>query len=212
MPKKTLNVYADPYGALDHEGRPAHACPTDPTHTPGARRWVGAGLSAETKLVDKLYDDVAKAVAGGLHEHPQDTVFAFETEPVTLPSTPYYRERIRHGELIPADEKTAREAGATALKRWQAMVTKDVDAAAVPKAMLAASRAAAIGRWHAEHEEFPDWADDDDKKAFADAQDKAAAAKAAAPTPAAQPGAPPVAKTTDAPASLARSSSAAKES
>lgn len=156
MPKKTLSVYADPYAALDHEGRPAHACPTDPQHTGEIRRWVGAALSSKTRLVDRqdLDENVGKSVDAGLHEHPQETVFEFapfesstpsEGEdviggPITLPETPYYLERIRHGELIAADVKTAKKAGSKFSE---------------PKALIAASRAASIAKWFAQHEEYP---------------------------------------------------------
>lgn len=195
MPKKTLSVYADPFAALDHEGRPAHACPTDPSHTGTERRWVGACLSAETALHDISRDEkLSFVVAAKLHEHPQTTVFDHDEKAIELPATQYYRARLRDRSLIPADAKTAREVG---------IEFSD------PKARIEASRAKAIVDWYAQHEEFPPFASDDEKKAFADALAKAEAEKAAAEEAAKKAvGAPakPAPKTTEAPASPARPS------
>jgi hypothetical protein len=73
------------------------------------RRWVGAKLKAtetraqESERVGKL----AQVVVESEHQHH----WAFATEPVSIPFSDYYVERIRHGELIAADAATAGRAG-----------------------------------------------------------------------------------------------------
>ncbi len=100
MPK-TLVVYSNPYLHVDHEGRPAGAVPTDPEHTGTERRWVGARLCPKRTQVTKVSPDRS------LHESEQNTVFSFDDEPVTVPFTHYYLERIRQGELVAANAPTA---------------------------------------------------------------------------------------------------------
>ena len=162
MPLKTLRVFADPYAALDHEGRPAHACPTDPAHTGPERRWVGAKLHADTAL-KKLDAATHEAVRAGLHEHPQDTMFEFSDEAEELPRTPYYLARLKHGELIAADAETARAAGV----RFED-----------PELVLARSRLKAIRHWKAEKGALPPFATDADGKLL----EQLEAAEKAAPT------------------------------
>jgi hypothetical protein len=171
MPLKLLRVYADPYGALDHEGRPAHVCPKE-LPTSAHDRWVGAHLHADTKL-KQVDAHVLESVRAGLHEHPQDTLYDFDEAPVELPVTPYYLQRIKHGEIVAADAATAREAG-----------VKFED----PQLVIARSRMKAIRHWRREHGAIPPFATEADARLLAqieDAEQKAAAqpleaAKAAA--------------------------------
>lgn len=130
---KMLRVYPNPYVFVDGDGRLAGTCPTHAIpggHTPGQRRFVGAALQA-TVLEQ---GDPEKLVP-----HVQDTTVDFHVEPVEVPDTPdfYYRQRIMHGELVVADEATAKALG------------RDFED---PARVLAHARIAAIVRFKAEHD------------------------------------------------------------
>lgn len=100
MPAKTLRVLPNPYLHLDHEGRPSSAVPVDPGHNPG-RAWVGAHLCVTVLTKDKQG-----------FATDQDTWFEFDlAEPAEVPNTHYYAHAVRHGQLIAADEATARTVG-----------------------------------------------------------------------------------------------------
>jgi hypothetical protein len=101
----TLRVYPNPYVHLDHEGRPAGACPVDPAHQPDRRAWVGASLDREKTVITD------EPQAGERRSPTQVTVFAFACEVQELPASAYYLDRLRDGELIAADAATARMAG-----------------------------------------------------------------------------------------------------
>src|SRR5688572_8192428 len=103
LPKRTLNVLANPWIHLDHQGRPAGATPMDVG--PGQKVFVGAELDTEqTQIVDR-------PGRGELRSHVQDTVWKFSDEPAVVPATPYYIRRLRSGELLAADKQSARIAG-----------------------------------------------------------------------------------------------------
>jgi hypothetical protein len=130
----TVRVYPNPYVHLDHEGRPAGACPADPAHQPDRRAWVGATLDREKTV---MTDEPAP---GERRSPTQVTVFAFRAEVVELPDTPYYLDRIRDGELFAADARTASMVG-----------IPFVD----PAALLRRARERAEGAWRALYEETP---------------------------------------------------------
>jgi hypothetical protein len=133
---KTLRVYANPWQHLDHEGLPAGACPCDPDeHTP-ERRFVGATLKAEVSRKA----DPARGISSR-----QRTTFAFSDEPVTVPDTNYYRAAVNRGELIAADEATAKACGFAK------------DGFRDPKKVLASEKRAACERFRAETGEAPPW-------------------------------------------------------
>lgn len=104
--KRELVVFANPWVALDHKGRACGACACDPVHHTPDRRFVGAEVDMErTKLLrNPRPGDVLRSV-------PQDTVWKFDTGPVKLPITGYYKDKIRKGDLIAADAETAALAG-----------------------------------------------------------------------------------------------------
>lgn len=102
-------VVPNPWLSLDSMGHPCAVVPIDPFKHGTGRRWVGARLvanevrSRETARIAGLTQIVAEA------EHTHD--WQFETGPVRIPISDYYLERIRHGELIAADEFAAQKAG-----------------------------------------------------------------------------------------------------
>lgn len=106
MTLRTIKVYPNAYGALDSSGRPRAALPYEPTGdgvtTFDARRFVGATL--KTKVLEKF-------PRGDARESVQENTFEFSDQETTLPATTYYLDALRRGELLPADEDTARTAG-----------------------------------------------------------------------------------------------------
>lgn len=110
--QQTLRVVPNPYCHLDEDGEPAGACPADPAHAGGARRWVGAVLDTErTKLLDR--DSEGRKIRRPKWDTTgtdQITKFKFSADVVELPQSVYYLDRIRDGELIAADEETSRKA------------------------------------------------------------------------------------------------------
>lgn len=139
---RMLRVLANPYAAVDHEGRLCGACPThsiEGGHTPGRREFVGAALNREKTKV------VSQGNPTSLAFHEQDTHWAHSPDVVEVPATPdhYYRQRLMHGDILPADKATAEYAG---LKFEE------------PAVALAGLRKAAIDRWVAMYGEKPAFA------------------------------------------------------
>lgn len=118
--KKTLTVFANPYGHLDHEGRLAGRFQLDPTHAGGSFQFIGAKFHAEhTKITEVFPDGDARG------SHTQDTVYEFGSEVVTIPDSTYHQDAIRNGEIFAAEAdgsipwvKLAR-ARLNALAKWQ---------------------------------------------------------------------------------------------
>jgi hypothetical protein len=143
-PKRELRVFANPYSALDHEGRPAGAYPYDPIeHHGDDLMYVGA-----TRHVKKIADAHPKGLHGVIHDRTWD----YATEATTIPNTLHYRRGIQHGDLVPADLETHMEAG---LPRE---TFRD------PIEVLREKRAGALAHHEREHGETPDglgshWAD-----------------------------------------------------
>lgn len=130
-----VKILPNPWHSLDHEGRPAGACPRErmPNQAPGSHQgYVGA----------VLYATVPVALEPGHQGTPsQDTVWHFSKEPVAYADPrAYYRKALQNGEVIAADEKSAAAAGLKFLP---------YDAA------LAASRAEAVAKWRAAFNEDP---------------------------------------------------------
>ncbi len=137
LPRKaapTLRAYPNPYKALDHEGRPASAVLCDPVdHVPYGsdaemRRYVGATL-----VVEELKP------AGRHTPAVHDRGWEFAFEPVVLPKTDYYRQRIFHGDLVAADVAT-----------WVA-IGGDRASFRDPLVVLAEAKESAIGHHVREH-------------------------------------------------------------
>lgn len=111
VPAPFLMVLPNPWTFIDHLGRPAGTCPCDPfEHRPNPGAKVGARVS-EVKVqraqqTRRIGGRETVAVPGDFYP-----IWEFETEPVRLPNTGYYRDRIRERELIPTDQRTAALAG-----------------------------------------------------------------------------------------------------
>lgn len=167
MAKKFLLVYPNPFLHVDHDGYPNCACPCDmPEHTGmTVRRFVGAKFDqTNTFLLETLTEEEL------LYRNArQQTRFAFEfAEPTKLPVTEYYKDRVRGGELIAADETTARIGGVAYVE---------------PKQVLADAKAHALKHWAALHgpDEEPELIDAHDKAIEALGVKPAAIATEAAP-------------------------------
>lgn len=180
MAKKrtTLSVHCNPWHALDHEGRPAGRFPKE-----RSRETVLHQGYVAVECVASAPEKLPPGHQGTPH---QDTCWHFSREAVEVPATKYYLDALKHREILPADEKTAKLAlGPLATFRPLDIVLEE-------------EKLAAYAKWHAcfnEHPEFVepfarpkpngtdapiDVAEKAAKKIVADAKDKAdAAAKAA---------------------------------
>lgn len=141
---RMLRVYGNPYLMVDHEGRLCGACPThsiEGGHTPLRREFVGSKLNADKTKITSKGDPTS------LTFHEQDTHWAHSPEVVEVPATPdhYYFQRLVHGDLIPADKKTAEYAGL----RFEE-----------PADVFARLRKAAVAKWVAMYGEEPAFASD----------------------------------------------------
>jgi hypothetical protein len=97
-----LVVYPAPFAALDAEGMPAGAVRFDPpTGRAGEVHFIGCARTH--KVVER------RRRADG-RQSLYTTAFQFEIAPHPIPHTDYHVQRIRHGELIAADESTAKRA------------------------------------------------------------------------------------------------------
>lgn len=102
MPSATLRVLANPWQHLDHEGLPAGACACDPDEHNPNRAFVGAKLKAtETRKADPKRGITAR----------HRITFEFSDEVQEVPNTLYYRRACHRGELIAADQETAKACG-----------------------------------------------------------------------------------------------------
>lgn len=130
----TLVVWANPYLVLDHLGRPAGACSRErlPMHVNSHPGYIGCECVASAP---------EKLPPGHAGTPDQDTCWHFSRQPVTVPDNPYYRQKLRYGEVFPADEKTARTCG---------MKFVPLDEA------VSAAKAAAVARWESYFGEKPE--------------------------------------------------------
>ena len=104
---RNLRVYANPYLAFDHEGRPASPVPFEPDMDNGDThvRYVGA-----TRHVTELRKANENLGIPALHDHAWD----FSPEPQLVPNTDYYRRAVKSGELIAADVQSWTASGCDA--------------------------------------------------------------------------------------------------
>lgn len=104
-----LLVLPNPGHTKDHLGRPACAIPADPLEHTSFRRWIGAKPKTSVKR-----PKVTRMIGGQLTtlvEADYDIEWEFSATPVEIPNTGYYRDRLKEGSLLPADEATAKAAG-----------------------------------------------------------------------------------------------------
>jgi len=106
MAQRTLRVHANPWASLDHEGRPAGHCAFErqPQHVNNHQGYVACECVAS---------EPEKLPLGHAGTPDQDTCWHFSKEPVEVVDgiLGYYRRCLRDGDILPADEKTARVAG-----------------------------------------------------------------------------------------------------
>lgn len=130
---QTLAVYPNPFAAFDGSGIPCGVCPRDPeADAGGPGRFVGARI--DPKRTEVLQDFAALhtkrygAKLGALvakHEirsPRQKTVYEYmgiassdpdlgaklaAKDPIEIPATKFYKDRLREGALLPADAATA---------------------------------------------------------------------------------------------------------
>jgi len=111
---KRLKVLPNPWSCIDHLGRPCGVVPCDPVeHVQAQRRWVGAKPKAVQTAPRVAH--MVKTTLVVVQEAQHDLTWSYSTEPVEVPNTPYYRERVKQGDLIAADLATA---NACNLKRF----------------------------------------------------------------------------------------------
>ena len=143
---KLLRVVANPFVAVDHEGRPAAAVGCDPLyHTPD-RRHVGARHAAEL-LVSRNPVDAVK-VSGDDRLPIHDIWFEFDHEVQVVPDSHHYRRQLdpsKGGQpaILPADKATADKIG-----------LPFVD----PSHVIVETARVVIACHLADHGELPDWA------------------------------------------------------
>lgn len=118
LPKKTIRVLPNPWGFIHHETGPQGHCHEDTGGRGSDPRYVGCDFDADKTVVVKAWES-DKDNAGTRHNE-QVTCFKFPAlsadlvtpakgfeEGIELPKTPYYLDRLRDGDLIPADARTA---------------------------------------------------------------------------------------------------------
>jgi hypothetical protein len=128
LPKKTLRVLPNPWGHIHPELGPQSACPIDNGGRGGDRLWVGAEVDPERSEPSR---EPGKGDTSGRGAR---AVFRFTDDAVTVPRSPYYLDRLRDGDLVPADGETLQLVGEGNCRF----------------ASLAAARAAGIAKFEAE--------------------------------------------------------------
>jgi hypothetical protein len=118
---KSFRVYPNPWSAHDKDGIPCGMCPRDPdADAGGPGAYVGATVdSARTEVLQKLEkgDDIRSArqktvylYMGVTSSDPELASKLLALEPIDLPSTKYYRDRVAEGSLLCADKTSAETA------------------------------------------------------------------------------------------------------
>lgn len=104
---RTLSVYANPYCATDHKGRPAGAFPHKPNLVHGDSHVMHVGA---TRTAEQVRDPVM--IAGFVvQEAEHDRSFDFRPEVFEVENDDHYHRAIRSRELIAADKEAWLEAG-----------------------------------------------------------------------------------------------------
>lgn len=105
-PRRHLRVYPNPYKHVDEQGRPNFAVACEPVGNGVTsfddRSWIGATLTATPVAVFAPGD-----ARSSIHDH----AWTFSDDPVVVTASDYHKRAIRAGELIAADETTAKDAG-----------------------------------------------------------------------------------------------------
>lgn len=125
---QVLRVMPNPFVAFDRDGDPCAVVPRDPDDGGGPLQFVGARLDRERT---KKLQDFGRSKFGDnerfeIRSAKQSTKYSYmgvasddrglaaqlaTKDPIDLPSTKYYKARLKEGSLIPADEATAKRVG-----------------------------------------------------------------------------------------------------
>lgn len=116
LPKKTIRVFPNPWGFIHHETGPQGHCHEDTGGRGSTPRYIGAEICPDKTHQVTDYDESDPGETRlNVHEiHWRfPTLNATLTGPseefkngIELPKTPYYLDRLRDGDLIPADERS----------------------------------------------------------------------------------------------------------
>jgi hypothetical protein len=129
-----LRVLPNPFAALDANGMPSGAVRYDPeVGRPGVVHYIG--VEVERKPID----DKANLQRAPREQH-REVTYVWAQRPVEIPATAFHVDLVRTGQILAADQPTAR-----ACKIWF------VD----PAKALEQARAQAIEKWRAERGEKP---------------------------------------------------------
>jgi hypothetical protein len=115
LPKKTIRVLPNPWGFIHHELGPQGSCHEDTGGRGSTPRYIGAEL--DTDRIKRLAEYEKEPTETRLD--PWLIVFRFPAlnaellapavgfeKGIELPKTPYYLDRLRDGDLIPADPRS----------------------------------------------------------------------------------------------------------
>lgn len=120
LPLKTLRVFPNPWALIHHELGPQGACPTDNGgREDGPLRFVGAvrepfGVEKREGFKVNGLDasDPRGSRAFGRFRYPGLNADLTSGTPIEVPaSSGYYKQRLQQGDLVPADERTAKFVG-----------------------------------------------------------------------------------------------------
>src|SRR5262249_25759773 len=147
-----LKVWANPWHALDHMGRPAGHCAKERSaSTPGHAGYVGGQIVASAPIVLE---------PGHAGTPDQDTSWHFDRKPVQAPDPVYDRQKVATGELFPADLKTvtkcawqAPDAGRIHAESWWA---QQFEAGNALDELLEVAKREAYDKWKAAFGEDPE--------------------------------------------------------
>lgn len=150
---RMFQVLPNPYRVLDADGKPTAVVPCHPRHAPG--EFVGA-TREQVVLKPAEFVDLKQKVRGKesvnrvLSKYDRSYAsFTFSFDPVQVPAEgsvgAYYRDRVREGALIAADERTSRACGLAFEASDQA---------------LAREHAAAMKEFERQFGSLPEWAND----------------------------------------------------
>lgn len=134
--ERTLRVYPNPWGFIDHRGKAAGVVRLDYHEHNTNRAWVGARIKTATKTKEAVAEVIrGKVFRSGSDSH--DIEWEFDSAPVEIPNSAYYRDAIATGQLVAADKATAVAAGIRAgdfedpsrhLEKLKAAAIADFDA------------------------------------------------------------------------------------